>query len=401
MSATEAEHPPLPMTRTQKLDPPTQFDAWRTEGPIHRITQWNGETAWALFGHEGVRAVLRDAETFRSLPATPGFPTINAADKATKSSALLTMLDAPEHTVLRDVVRQEFTLREIRKHEEETELLVERLLDDIAAQAQPAELIAVLAAPLPARFTCRLLGVPYEDAAFFTECIEVRFASGSPAASVYQVEDRLGKYFGDLVTDRLVTPRDDMASRVAEQVRAGMITEEAAAKLLHILLIGGFDTTKQMISLGTLMLLRHPDQLALLMADHGLWPRAIEELLRYLSVVQVERRACTADTQIAGQVIRAGEGVLVMFNAANRDPEVFRDPDRFDIRRMDAPHVAFGFGVHQCLGQHVARLLLGIALPRLFRRFPGLAVAVPEQDLVFRDDGPLISVQSLPMVWDA
>jgi cytochrome P450 len=327
MSTTEAGHPPLPMTRTRKLDPPPQFDAWRAGGPIHSITLWNGETAWALFGHEGVRAVLRDDKTFRSLPSTPGFPTINAADKATKSSALLSMLDAPEHTVLRDVVRQEFTLRKIREHKkEETELLVERLLDDMAAQALPAELIAALAAPVPARFTCRLLGVPYEDADFFTECIEVHFASGSPATAVYRVEDRLGKYFGDLVADRLVTPRDDMASRVAEQVRAGTITEEAAARLLHVLLIGGFDTTKQMISLGTLILLRNPDQLALLMADHDLWPRAIEELLRYLSVVQVERWACTVDTQIAGQVIRAGEGVLVMFNAANRDPRGIQGP---------------------------------------------------------------------------
>jgi cytochrome P450 len=167
---------------------------------------------------------------------------------------------------------------------------------------------------------------------------------------------------------------------------------------LHVLLIGGFDTTKQMIALSTLTLLEHPDQRAELRARPELWRGAVQELLRYISIVQIERRACVEDTEVCGQLIRAGEGVLVLLGPANRDPSVFIDADRLDIHRRDLPHVAFGFGIHQCLGQPVARMLLAVTLPALFDRFPGLALAVPFPELQFREDRSIFGVQGLP-VW--
>jgi cytochrome P450 len=200
------------------------------------------------------------------------------------------------------------------------------------------------------------------------------------------------------VTDRLAAPRDDLASRlVIDSVRTGKLSEEDAAALLHVLLIGGFDTTKQMIAMSTLALLEHPDQLAALQADPTLWRTAIQELLRYLSVVQIERRACVEDTEVCGQMIRAGEGVIVLLGSANRDPEVFAEPDRLDVRRKDLPHVAFGFGIHQCLGQPVARMLLAVVLPALFDRFPELAMAIPLEELRFREDRSIFGVQELPV----
>jgi cytochrome P450 len=391
---------PVPFRRASKLDPPTELGLWRSEQPLRKVVLWNGNEAWIALSYEAVRAVFKDHRRFSSVPTTPGFPTINEADSATKAAALLPMLDPPVHTVLREAVLREFILRRIDALRPASEAMVAELLDRVARHGPPVDLVSALAGPVPARFTCLFLGVPYEDAEFFTRCLDVRFKPTSSAQSVYAVDDDLREYFRRLVAERERQPRGDLAGRlVAESVRTGKLTPEQAAALLHVLLIGGFDTTKQMIAVGTLVLLEHPDQLALLRADPGLWRMAIQELLRFISVAQVERRACVEDTEVCGQPIRAGEGVLVLLGAANRDPGVFPDPDRLDVRRKDLPHVAFGFGIHQCLGQPVARMLLSVALPALFARFGDLRLATPFAELPFRDDQSLFGVRELPVTW--
>ncbi len=383
----------------RKLDPPAHFARWRAEAPLRKITLWNGQQAWVALSYEAVRAVFRDNQRFRSLPTTPGFPTINQADSASKAAALLPMLDPPVHTALREAVLREFILKRIEALRPDCERFVAGMLDAIAAGPQPADLMATLAAPVPATFTCLLLGVPMADAEFFAACLDTRFRPTSDADAVYGADDRLRTYFQRLVSERLREPRDDLSSRlVTDSVRSGKLAEEDAAALLHVLLIGGFDTTKQMIALSTLTLLEHPDQLAELRARPELWRGAVQELLRYISIVQIERRACVQDTEVCGQLIRAGEGVLVLLGSANRDPGVFPDADRLDIHRRDLPHVTFGFGIHQCLGQPVARMLLAVTLPALFGRFPGLALAVPFRELQFRENRSIFGVQELP-VW--
>ena len=396
---TAAQPEPLSLARGKaKLDPPAWSGSWRAEGPLHRITLWNGETAWVALSYAAVRAVFKDSARFRSQPGTPGFPTINQADSASKGAALLPMLDPPAHTALREAVLREFIVKRIEALRPDAERIVARLLDAMAGAAGPVDLITALAAPVPATFTCLLLGVPLEDAAFFAECLDVRFTPTSATEEVHGADDRLRRYFRDLVAARAERPRDDLSSRlVSTSVLTGKLSPEDAAALLHVLLIGGFDTTKQMTALSTVTLLGHREQLAELMAEPALWRGAVQELLRYVSVAQVERRACIEDTDVCGQLIRAGEGVLVLLGAANRDPGVFTDPDRFDIHRRDLPHVAFGHGIHQCLGQPVARLLLSVTLPALFGRYPGLSLAVPVEELRFRDDRSIIGVSELPV----
>jgi cytochrome P450 len=212
------------------------------------------------------------------------------------------------------------------------------------------------------------------------------------------------QYFADLVDQREAEVRagrsgDIVSGLIRDHVLAGQLTRKELTHMLHLLLVGGFDTTANMIALGTITLLRHPDQLAELREDSSLVPGAVEELLRYLTVAHhVAFRLATDEIEIGGHCVHAGEGVIAPLAAANRDPEVFPDPDRFDIHRDARRHVAFGFGIHQCLGQHLARIELNVVFERLPRRFPGLALAVADDELRFKNS-MIYGVEALPVTW--
>jgi cytochrome P450 len=394
------EYPSYPYARTCPYDPPPEFARWRERSPLGKVRLWNGRDAWIVTGLDEVRAVLRDHETFSSAPTTPGFPSLSAADEATKASGLMQVTDPPVHEVLRRAVQREFTVRRVTEKRVQTAALAADLLDEMAQQGPSADLVEAFAAPVPAQFTCRLLGVPLEDARFFADCLGQRFDPTSEQASVYAADDRLSDYFAGVVDDRRARPRDDLSGRlVRDHVETGRLTPEQAASVLHVLLIGGFDTTRNMIAMGTLLLLDHPDELSRLRAAPDDWPPAIEEMLRYLSVVQYERRAVTRDTTIAGQPIGAGEGVLTLLHAANRDPRAFAQPDELDLDRNQNTHVAFGSGIHQCLGQPVARMMLHVTFPRLFDRFPGLRLAAPKDELVYNEGRTIWGPRELPVEW--
>jgi cytochrome P450 len=203
-----------------------------------------------------------------------------------------------------------------------------------------------------------------------------------------------------VVDERFDKPGDDLISRmITNQVKVGNLGKDELLHILQLLLVGGFDTTANMIALGTLTLLNHPDQLALLRDDPSLVNSAVEELLRYLSVAhQVAFRLATDDIELGAQCIHAGEGVIAPIAAANRDPEVFADPDKFDITRDARRHVAFGFGLHQCLGQPLARIELQVVFSKLFVRFPHLRLARNADDLSFRNS-IIYGVAELPVIW--
>ena len=191
---------PYPIPRDSKLDPPPALGRWRAQRPLHRIKLWDGREAWAIVGYEEVREVLKNHETFVSSPLAPGYPTLGEADADTKKSLLLTMIDPPLHTQHRGAVLREFTVKAIESLRPDAEAIVGRPDRRHGAPwNRPVDLIKVLGAPVPARFTCRLLGAPYSDAEFFQERLTVRFSPTSPAASVYGAEDGLRSYFADLV----------------------------------------------------------------------------------------------------------------------------------------------------------------------------------------------------------
>jgi cytochrome P450 len=283
----------------------------------------------------------------------------------------------------------------------DVEKLVDDLLDTMQAHGAPADLVASFAFPIPALVTCSILGVPYDRKDFFVECAEAFLSGTSTAEAAAAAGRELHAYLGELIEAKKTAPGTDTLSRmVTEYVATGLLDETVLVTLAELLLIAGFDTTANMIALGTLTLLRHPDQLDELKANPGLWPGAVEELLRYLTITHRGRhRVATADIQVGGQLIRAGQGIIAAQDAANRDPDTFPNPDLLDIHREARHHLAFGHGVHQCIGAAVARVELQVAYARLFARFPGLELAVPHDQIRFKHESSVYGVAELPVRW--
>jgi hypothetical protein len=281
--------------------------------------------------------------------------------------------------------------------------IVDEQLDRMLAGPNPADLVAGLALPVPSLVICELLGVPYADHDFFQETStailhqEITPEQRSAAAAA------LFDYLDTLIEARLTNPADDMLSGLAGRIRAGELTRQEATEIGVVMLLAGHETTANMISLGTLALLEHPDQLALLRANLDnptLVASAVEELLRYLTIVHGgRRRAALEDITVAGQTIRAGDGMILVNETGNRDPAVFPDPDRLDLERDARGHLAFGFGVHQCVGQPLARLELQIVYRTLLRRAPNLELAVDPDRVPFKHDGIIYGLHELPVRW--
>ena len=223
---------------------------------------------------------------------------------------------------------------------------------------------------------CDLVGSPYEDHTFIMECAAARHGLTQTPEQAERKARELASYFLDLIVRKEKTPGDDFVSRIVdEHVKTGNLSREDFAEVGAMILRAGHDTTTNMIGFGTLLLLDHPEQAAAMRDDPDVVPGAVEELLRYVSPVQfAPRRVALEDVAIGGVVIRKGEGVFALNPAANRDPAVFEEPDRLDVRRDASHHLAFGFGIHQCLGQMLARVELQVVLPLLLQRLPNLRV---------------------------
>jgi cytochrome P450 len=250
---------------------------------------------------------------------------------------------------------------------------------------------------------CRLLGVPFEEHEFLQRHTKVIVRHGSSPEAVGSANDAIIDYLHQLVGEKRRHPADDLLSTLAiERVATGQLTQREAAITCALLLLAGHETTGNMIALGTLVLLDHPDQLAELRETKHptVVAKAAEELLRYLNVPQMgRRRVALEDIEVDGQLIRAGEGVVVSGDMSNRDPAVFPDPDRLDIHRDASRHVAFSWGVHRCPGRSLVRVTLQVVYGTLYRRIPTLRLAVPIGQLRFKNDNLVYGVYELPVTW--
>ncbi len=310
--------------------------------------------------------------------------------------------DPPDHTRLRTLVQKAFTPRMVERLRPRIETLVEEALN-AAGERGGMDLVADLAYPLPVTVIAELLGVPVEDRAAFRRWSDALVGALDPVApanrrgAVLAARDALHAYLRQVIAERRADPRDDLISRLVEAEEQGdRLSGPELLAMGVLLLVAGHETTVNLISNGVNALLNHPDQLARLHREPELIEPAVEELLRYDSPVQLTGRVALEALELGGQRVEPGQMVTLMLGAANRDPRVFADPGRLDLGRDPNPHLAFGRGIHFCLGAPLARLEGQIAIGALIRRFPGLRLAgVPER----RPTVTLRGFVSLPLAW--
>ncbi|WP_345639981.1 cytochrome P450 [Streptomyces tremellae] len=358
-----------------------------------------GELVWVVTRHEDARAVLTDLR-FSSDPRTPGYPSYISGDTPIPPGFFLNQ-DAPDHTRLRRLVTREFLITQMEAKRPRMKAILDDLLEAMVARGNSADLVRELAFPMAATVMCELLDVPYEDHHIFVTLTDVILDRSSTPEQAGNAARDLMAYFDEVVTAREQRPTDDMLGRLVAHEEADRLSHDEFVGLAALLMLSGYDTMAQMIGLGTATLLEHPAQLADLRADPSLYPQAIEELLRYLSINHAGLpRAATEDLTLSGQRIRAGDGLLVMINEANRDATVFEEPDTFDIHRKDPQaHVAFGHGFHKCIGLTLARVELSTVFAGLFEKVPTLRLDSSLEDLPFRHDMVLYGVRALPVTW--
>ncbi|MER5521355.1 cytochrome P450 [Streptomyces sp. NPDC002763] len=394
-----AEAPPYPQPRTCPYQPPAGYRDIAESGPVLKVTLFDGREAWMVTGYKESREILTHPN-LSSLRTHPGFPIVAPRFRShiARSLALIAM-DPPEHDVYRRYLNPHFSLKQIRRMRPEIEKIVSGFVDRIVAQGPPADLIPLLAVPLPSLVICRHLGVPYEDHEFFQESSgKVMLGTEEESATAAQ---NLVDYIDGLVTEQIKSPTDGLLGQlVTERVLTGDIGHEELVSIALVLLIAAHETTSSSLALGIITLLEHPDQLARLHEDRDRLPGAVEELLRYIATTDlVATRIAKGDIEIAGHLIREGEGVLVSGTLANRDEKFHQRPDDFDVLRSDTHHVTFGFGIHQCLGQNLARLELEIAFRELLTRIPGMRLAGEVDELPILGAGTVQRVLSLPVEW--
>ncbi len=395
----------LPMNRDAgPFDPPREITRLRAARPVSPMHFPDGHEGWLVTGYEAVRTLMADTR-FSSrqdlgivhVPyETPGMPA--ATEPSPQLPGLFIAMDPPDHTRLRRKLIGAFTVRRMKQLEDHIIEITERQLDELARLTPPVDLVEHFALPVPSLVICELLGVPYADRKTFQVNSTQFLVKDQTLEEKMAAFGAMNAYLAELVIGKRAEPGDDLLSDLARQ---DDLTIEELVGIAFLLLLAGHETTANMLSLGTFALLEHPDQLAALRADPELMPDAVEELMRYLSVADIFYRYATDDIELGGETIPKGSTVVVSLLAANRDPQRFENPDALDIHRKARGHLSFGHGIHQCLGQQLARIEMRAGFNGLIRRFPTLALAIPAAEVKLRTDMNIYGVHELPVTWDS
>ncbi len=363
------------------------------------------QEAWWVSRHEDARAVLNDPR-FSSDRRRENFPITNGdpetRERFRSQPPSMIGLDGAEHAAARRAVIGEFTVKRIAALKPRIQEIVDEFIDRmLATEQRPVDLVQALSLPVPSLVICEMLGAPYEDHEYFQTRSSALLSRSVTPQERTNAFDELRGYMDKLITAKEAEPGDDLFSRqIARQREEGTLDHGQLVSMGFLLLLAGHETTANMISLGVVGLLSNPEQLAAIKADPSKTPLAVEELLRYFTIVEmVTSRVATEDVEIGGATIKADDGVIVSGLSANWDPSVFTNPERLDVERGARHHIAFGYGPHQCLGQNLARLELQIVFDTLFRRIPELRLAVPVEDVVFKTDANIYGVYELPVTW--
>ncbi|MFD8418038.1 cytochrome P450 [Streptomyces sp. NPDC059466] len=384
------------------FDPPPAYTAAAHGAAVTRAVLPDGTACWLVTGYEEVRAVLADPR-FSADARTPGFPFLSAGQRelATAKPSFIRM-DDPEHARLRRMVTKDFLVKRIEELRPGIQDIVDGAVDRMTDGRTSADLVADFALPIPSLVICLMLGVPYEDHDLFQSLSRTLLDNRTTRKRAEQAHAQLMDYLAELAEDKRHRPGDDILSRL---VARDDLTPQETASLGFLLLVTGHESTANMAAVSVLALLRDPGQAALLRDDPERVRGAVEELLRHLTIIHLGLgRAATCSVEVGGVTIPAGDGVICMLSTANREPALFATeggtcPSELDLTRDARRHVAFGYGIHQCLGQTLARVELQIILTTLLRRLPGLRLATSPDELVYNRDAIVYGLRALPVTW--
>lgn len=395
----------FPLPKEGALDPPS-YASLRGPSALIRAVLFDDSPVWLVTRHDDVRMVLTDSDRFSADPRLPGHPHVSAARKTVidaETVRTFQRMDPPEHGHYRRMVARAFMPKRIMALRPTVEGHVGRLLESLVAKGPPSDLVADLAGPLPIAVISEVLGIPYEDHTLFRDWTAMRMRVHQDPAIGARAAAAMRAYFDNHLRRVAANPQkpDDLLGQlVTEHVLPGALRHEEAVAVADLLMAAGHETTATMIALGVLLLLEHPEQWALLLREPGRINEAVDEMLRYLTIAHyVASRVATADVEIDGETIRAGDAVLALISGANRDPQAFPEPNRFDITRKAGHHLAFGYGAHHCLGNTLAKLEMTLAIGGLIARLPELRLAVPIAEIPFKLDAMVLGVRAVPVEW--
>jgi cytochrome P450 len=377
-----------PLRRTG-LDPVAKF-ARTSPQPVHRLAHMFGMNIWLVSGHAEAKTVLADQASF----SNDIRPYVGAAGARVGG---LGFTDPPEHTRLRSLLTPEFTMRRINRLAPTIEAIVDAQLDQMAADGPVVDLVEHFAFPVPFLVICELLGLPVEDRERFRALSHARFDVTAGGSGAFGAISQSQEFLLEATRRQRRDPGEGLLGRIIASL-GDDVSDEEIAGLADGVFTGGYETTASMLALGSLVLLRDRAHFDLVRTDDTAIDRVVEEMLRYLTVVQIAfPRFAKTDVDLFGRRIRKGDVVIAALSRADRDDRIGPDLDTFDPDRPPSSHLAFGHGFHRCVGAELARLELRTAFPRLVRRFPELALAVPPEKLRFRDQSIVYAVDSLPV----
>jgi cytochrome P450 len=358
---------------------------------------WGGQPTWVVSRYQDIRAALVDPRLSAD--------TISAAIKPSgteNTPVMFARMDDPEHHRLRRMMTSQFTFRRTETMRPQIQEMVDEYLGKMIDNGPPADIVRDFALPVPSLVIALLLGVPPEDLGLFQHNTSVGLDTKSSEEQKAQAFATMFAYIEELVKRKEREPGDDLISRlVTDYIATGELNRETAAMNSVIMMQAGHETTANMIALGTVALLEHPDVFERLgqTDDPALIASAVEELMRYLTIVHAQvDRVAIEDLTIGGQLIRAGDKVLMNLPAGNWDGEFVENPEALDIDRNARGHLGFGYGVHQCIGANLARVEMQVAFATLARRLPGLQLAVSPDALQFKDSD-IYGMKELPVTW--
>lgn len=373
------------------LDPSPELSQMGRQTPLIEPAE-NPAPGWLATGRDEVRAILGDSVRFRSQPPAP------SEEESTRrvQAGNLLQYDPPEHTRLRQMLAPEFTVRQMRRLEPLIADIVAGRLDDMQAAGSPADLMRHFAWPIPGLVNCALIGIPRDDWLMLQRKLDITHKADRSAEQKRASGRAYSAYMSRLVARQRRNPGQDLLGRLIRK-HGTDVTDAELAGLAGMLMLAGLENAAGMLGLGILALLEHPEQLALLRNRPELIDQAVEDLIRYISVLStVSPRTVAEDVSLAGRQLKAGEVVVCSLLAINR---AGGPADGLDITRADTAHMAFGYGVHHCIGAALARLELRVGYLALLRRFPGLKLAVPREELRFRSYAPNYNLEALPVAW--